>query len=44
MTGRNIFRLGLYALPFFLLMALMVMLLWLMPGMALWLPSQMLDR
>ncbi len=40
-TGRNIFMIGLCALPLFLLMVLMVVLLWAMPGMALWLPGQM---
>ncbi len=43
MTGQNIFRLGLWALPFFLLMAVMVALLWLVPDLALWLPRTMLD-
>jgi TRAP-type mannitol/chloroaromatic compound transport system permease large subunit len=43
MTGKNIFTLGLWALPFFLLMALMVALLWAFPEMALWLPRTMLD-
>jgi TRAP-type C4-dicarboxylate transport system permease large subunit len=43
MTGKNIFTLGLWALPFFLLMMVMVALLWLFPEMALWLPRTMLD-
>jgi len=43
MTGHNIFRLGLWALPFFLLMAVMVVALFLVPDIALWLPRQMLD-
>jgi C4-dicarboxylate transporter, DctM subunit len=43
MTGENIFRLGLWALPFFLLMLVMVVLLWQVPDMALWLPKTMLD-
>jgi TRAP-type C4-dicarboxylate transport system permease large subunit len=43
MTGRNIFTLGLWALPFFLLMCVMVALLWIFPDMALWLPRTMLD-
>jgi TRAP-type C4-dicarboxylate transport system permease large subunit len=43
MTGENIFRLGLWALPFFLLMALMVVVLFAFPDIALWLPRQMLD-
>jgi C4-dicarboxylate transporter DctM subunit len=43
MTGENIFRLGLWALPFFLLMVVMVVLLWVMPEMVLWLPRTMLD-
>lgn len=43
MTGHNIFKLGLWALPFFLLMCVMVVLLWIFPDMALWLPRTMLD-
>lgn len=41
MTGRNIFQIGLYALPLFLLMALAIALLVAFPGIALWLPSTM---
>lgn len=43
MTGRNIFQLGLYALPLFLLMVLAVVLLALFPDIALWLPRTMLE-
>jgi TRAP-type C4-dicarboxylate transport system permease large subunit len=43
MTGRNIFQLGLYALPLFLLMILAVVLLALVPDIALWLPRTMLE-
>lgn len=43
LTGRNIVQLGLNALPLFLLMMLAVVLLAAFPGIALWLPSQMLD-
>ena len=43
MTGRNIFTLGYYALPLFLLMCLAVVLVAAFPGIALWLPSTMLD-
>jgi hypothetical protein len=44
MTGRNLFAVGAYALPLFLLMAVAVVLLAAFPGLALWLPSTMLDR
>jgi tripartite ATP-independent transporter DctM subunit len=43
MTGRNIFTIGAYALPLFALMCLAVMLVAIFPGLALWLPSTMLD-
>ena len=43
MTGRNIFTLGLYALPLFVLMCLMVALLAAFPELALWLPKMMLE-
>ena len=43
MTGRNIFTIGAYALPLFLLMCLAVVLVAMFPGLALWLPSTMLD-
>lgn len=43
MTGRSIFRIGLYALPFFLILALMVALLAVFPDLALWLPRHMLE-
>lgn len=43
MTGRNIFTIGTYALPLFLLMCLAVVLVAAFPGLALWLPSTMLD-
>jgi TRAP-type C4-dicarboxylate transport system permease large subunit len=43
MTGRNLFAVGYYALPLFLLMAVAVLLLAVFPGLALWLPLTMLD-
>ncbi len=43
MTGRNIFSIGAYALPLFLLMCVAVALVALFPGIAVWLPSTMLD-
>lgn len=44
MTGRNIFTIGAYTLPLFLLMVVAVALVAIFPGIALWLPSTMLDR
>lgn len=43
MTGRNLFTIGYYSLPLFLLMVLEVALLAVFPELALWLPSTMLD-
>jgi tripartite ATP-independent transporter DctM subunit len=43
MTGRNLFAIGLYALPLFFLMCVAVILIAVFPGLALWLPSTMLD-
>ena len=43
MTGRNIFAIGAYALPLFLLMCVAVALVAAVPGLALWLPSTMFD-
>ena len=43
MTGRNLFAVGAYTLPLFLLMCVAVILLAAFPGLALWLPSTMLD-
>src|SRR3990172_6231108 len=43
MTGRNIFTIGSYALPLFFLMCVAVVLVAMFPGIALWLPSTMLD-
>jgi C4-dicarboxylate transporter, DctM subunit len=43
MTGRDIFTIGAYAFPLFLLMCLAVVLVAAFPGIALWLPSTMLD-
>jgi C4-dicarboxylate transporter, DctM subunit len=43
MTGRNIFTVGAYTLPLFVLMSVAVALLAMFPGIALWLPSTMLD-
>lgn len=42
MTGYGIFTIGKAAMPFFLLMVLMVVLLWVFPGLVTWLPSQMI--
>ena len=42
MTGRNIFWIGKVSLPFFFLMVAAVVLIVLFPGLATWLPSQML--
>jgi TRAP-type C4-dicarboxylate transport system permease large subunit len=44
MTGRNIFTIGAYALPLFILMCVAVVLVAMFPGIALWLPGTMLDR
>lgn len=43
MTGRNIFSIGAYTLPLFLLMVVAVVLVAMFPGLATWLPSTMLD-
>jgi C4-dicarboxylate transporter, DctM subunit len=43
MTGRNIFTVGAYALPLFFMMCIAVALVTMFPGLALWLPSTMLD-
>ena len=43
MTGRNIFTVGAYTLPLFLLMVAAVVLVATFPELALWLPSTMLD-
>ncbi|MGJ3262895.1 MAG: TRAP transporter large permease [Salinarimonas sp.] len=43
LTGRDIFRLGLYTAPFFLIMCLAALLLALFPEIALWLPRTMLE-
>ena len=43
MTGRNIFTVGAYTFPLFLLMVVAVVLVAMFPGIALWLPSTMLD-
>jgi TRAP-type C4-dicarboxylate transport system permease large subunit len=43
LTGRNLFQVAAYTLPLFLLMVLMIVLLVTFPGIALWLPSTMLD-
>ena len=43
LTGRNLFVVAAYTLPLFLLMCLMIGLLVAFPGIALWLPSTMLD-
>ncbi|HHH40015.1 MAG TPA: TRAP transporter large permease subunit [Sedimenticola sp.] len=41
LTGRNILRIAVYALPFFLLLLLAVVLVTLFPEIATWLPAQM---
>src|SRR5690606_15475024 len=41
MTGREITWIARVTMPFFLLMCLMVLLLWFVPGIAMWLPSKM---
>jgi C4-dicarboxylate transporter, DctM subunit len=41
MTGREITWIARVAMPFFFLMCAMVLLLWFLPQIALWLPSQM---
>jgi C4-dicarboxylate transporter, DctM subunit len=43
LTGRNLFVIAGYTLPLFLLMCLAIVLLVSFPGIALWLPSTMLD-
>jgi tripartite ATP-independent transporter DctM subunit len=43
MTGRNIFTIGAYTMPFFVLMCVAVALIVTFPQLALWLPSTMLD-
>lgn len=43
MTGHNIFRIGAYTLPLFLLMVAAVVLTAVFPAIVLWLPSTMLD-
>jgi tripartite ATP-independent transporter DctM subunit len=43
MTGRNIFTIGMYTLPLFVLMCIAVALIVAFPQIALWLPSTMLD-
>jgi len=42
LTGHDLLTIGKAALPFFLLMLLMVALLWMVPGLVSWLPSQMI--
>ncbi len=43
-TGRGIFEIALYALPFFLLLVLATAILAVFPEIALWLPSTMMNR
>jgi C4-dicarboxylate transporter, DctM subunit len=43
MTGKNIFTIGAYTFPFFILMCIAVALIVTFPQLALWLPSTMLD-
>ncbi len=42
MTGKDIFTIGKASFPFFAVMVLMVVLLWLFPGLVTWLPSKMI--
>ncbi|WP_434622788.1 TRAP transporter large permease [Azospirillum sp. B2RO_4] len=42
MTGKSIFTIGKASMPFFLLMVVMVVLLWVFPGLVTWLPSKMI--
>ena len=42
MTGKDIFTIGKAAFPFFVVMALMVVLLWVFPELVTWLPSKMI--
>ena len=42
MTGRGIFTIAKAALPFFIVMMLMVVLLWVFPELVTWLPSKMI--
>ncbi|MGE0717711.1 MAG: TRAP transporter large permease [Alphaproteobacteria bacterium] len=44
LTGKNIFRVAADTLPFFLLLVTAVVLLWFFPGIATWLPAQMIAR
>jgi tripartite ATP-independent transporter DctM subunit len=44
LTGRQITTIARYALPYFLLMALAVVLLYLFPGLVTWLPGQMIGQ
>jgi C4-dicarboxylate transporter, DctM subunit len=44
MTGKNLFYIGMVALPFFLLMVLAVVILYFVPGLATWLPAQIMSR
>jgi tripartite ATP-independent transporter DctM subunit len=43
LTGRNLFQIAAYTLPLFLLMCFLIVMLVAFPGIALWLPSTMLD-
>jgi len=43
LTGKDIFRLGLYTAPFFLIMCVAAFLLAMYPDIALWLPRTMLE-
>ena len=44
MTGKDIFSVGKYALPFFLLMVVAVAIIWIFPEMVTYLPRRMLGR
>lgn len=43
-TGRGIFEIALYALPFFLILVLATVILTVFPGIALWLPGTMMSN
>ena len=44
LTGKNIFRIAADTMPFFFLLVAAVVILWFFPGIATWLPEQMIQR
>jgi TRAP-type C4-dicarboxylate transport system permease large subunit len=44
LTGRQMTTIARYALPYFLLMVVAVVLLYLVPGLVTWLPGQMIGQ